>query len=215
MNMRAMDGIGNWVLVLMATFSLILMIAAFRVDMIVNQDLYSYGLQFSHRWAVPYWDMIRTVFVMAWLNIIAAVSFQLYRISVIHKAREQIPNKPVEKTIEEKWESVNAGIQKSADPDVLGEGMSTSEAANNQKAKQHSEEEVQIVPYESRNCEQSGSKDSEQTEGQKETETSEVDTPKEEKQPEGSEEQDDPQGVIRWADESDSNEKNVIETEPL
>ena len=214
--MKAIDGIGNWVLVLMAASSLILMIAAFKIDMIVNQDLYSNGLQFSYGWAVPYWDAIRTIFAMAWLNIIAAVSFQMYRIRVIHKTREQIPIKQVEKTIEEKWESVNAEIQKSADPDVLGEEMSTSETAKDQTTKQHLEEEVQIVPYEPRNCEQSESKDSEQAEEQKEPETatSEVETPQEEKQPEESEEED-PQAIIRWADESDSNEESIIETEPL
>src|SRR3990170_5297692 len=190
--MRAIDGIGNWVLVLMAASSLILMIAAFKIDMIVNQDLYSNGLRFSYGWAVPYWDAIRIIFAMAWLNIIAAVSFQMYRIRVIHKTREQIPIKQVEKTIEEKWESVNAGIQKSADPDVLGEEMSTSETAKDQTTKQHLEEEVQIVPCEPRSCEQSESKDSEQAEEQKESETatSEVETPQEEKQPEESEEED-------------------------
>jgi hypothetical protein len=87
--MRAIQGIGNWVLVLMAASSLIAMIAAFQVDMIVNQDLYSHGLQFSHDWAIPYWDSIRIIFAMAWLNIIAAITFQIYRIRTIRKTEEQ------------------------------------------------------------------------------------------------------------------------------
>jgi hypothetical protein len=87
--MRVMDGIGNWVLLLMAAASLISMIAAFIANNIVNGDLYSYGLQFSYNWAIPYWNLIGVVFAMAWLNIIVAIGFQVYRVKTIRKEKEE------------------------------------------------------------------------------------------------------------------------------
>jgi hypothetical protein len=84
-----MDGLGNWVLVLMATASLISMIAAFVANGIVQGDLYSYGLRFDYEWVIPYWDWMGIVFAMAWLNIIATIAFQVYRIRTVRKDREQ------------------------------------------------------------------------------------------------------------------------------
>lgn len=34
-----------------------------QIDMIVNKVLYSYGLQFSTDWAVPYWGLIRSIYI--------------------------------------------------------------------------------------------------------------------------------------------------------
>ena len=98
--MRTIQGLGNYVLLLMASASLASMIAAFRLDMIVNQDLYSYGLQFSSSWALSYWDTIRLIFAMAWLNIIATIVFQIYRIRTIRKAEDQGPDVYVEKSVD-------------------------------------------------------------------------------------------------------------------
>ena len=78
------------------------MIAAFNVDKIVNQDLYSYGLQLSRSWSIPYWDSMRTIFALAWLNIIVALAFQIYRIRTIRKFEEQSHNDQVEDGVEEK-----------------------------------------------------------------------------------------------------------------
>ena len=86
--MRGIDGIGNWVLVVMAAASLISMIAAFSANSMVHGDLYSYGLQFSYTWAIPYWNSMGIVFAMAWLNIIVAIAFQIYRIRTTRKAEE-------------------------------------------------------------------------------------------------------------------------------
>jgi hypothetical protein len=83
--MLGIDRIGNWILIVMALASLISMIAAFSLDMIVNQDLYSYGLQFSYSWAKPYWNAIRIVFAMGWLNIIVAIAFQVHKIRTLRK----------------------------------------------------------------------------------------------------------------------------------
>jgi hypothetical protein len=82
------DGIGNWVLVVMAAASLISMIAALSANTMVHGDLYKYGLQFSYTWAIPYWNSMGIVFAMAWLNIIVAIAFQIYRIRTIRKAEE-------------------------------------------------------------------------------------------------------------------------------
>jgi len=87
--MRGIDGIGNWILVIMATASVISMIAALSLNSIISQDLPSYGLQFNYGWAIPYWNTISLVFVMAWINIIAAIAFQIYRIRTIRKDEVQ------------------------------------------------------------------------------------------------------------------------------
>jgi hypothetical protein len=80
-----MQGIGNLVLVIMAAASLISMIAAFSADMIVNGDLYSYGLNFNYGWSIPFENAMKIIFAMGWLNIIAAIAFQIYTIRTIRK----------------------------------------------------------------------------------------------------------------------------------
>jgi len=87
--MRGIDGIGNWVLVIMAAASCISMIAALTLDSIMSQQLPSYGLQFNYGWAIPYWNTVSTIFVMAWINIIAAITFQVYRLRTIRKEETQ------------------------------------------------------------------------------------------------------------------------------
>lgn len=89
MNMQGIDGIGNWVLVIMAAASFISMIAVFTLDTIISQELPTYGLTFNYSWAIPYWNTIALVFVMAWINIIAAIAFQVYRIRTIRKDEMQ------------------------------------------------------------------------------------------------------------------------------
>jgi hypothetical protein len=87
--MEDIDGIGNWVLLVMATAALISMIAAYLSCNIVNSELYSYGLNFNYSWAIPYWNAIATVFAMSWVSIIAAIAFQIYRIITIRKDQKQ------------------------------------------------------------------------------------------------------------------------------
>ena len=98
--MRTIDGIGNWVLILMAGASLVSMIAAFQLDLIVNVDLYSYGLQFSDAWAYPYWTAIRLIFAMSWLSLIATIVFQVYKTRVIRSLEAESQEEEIEVTIE-------------------------------------------------------------------------------------------------------------------
>ena len=95
--MRGIDGLGNLTLLIMATASLISMIAAFILDGIISNTLNSHGLQFNYSWAIPYWNAIGTIFAMTWLSIIAAVAFQLYRIRTIRKEEGQVINEQTEK----------------------------------------------------------------------------------------------------------------------
>lgn len=83
--MRIIEGIGNWVLVIMAAASCISMIAVLSLDGIISQQLPTYGLEFNYGWAIPYWNTVAIVFIMAWINIIAAIAFQVYRIRSIRK----------------------------------------------------------------------------------------------------------------------------------
>lgn len=87
--------------VLIAAYSLATMSILFMVDSIVNETLYSYGLQFSANWAAQYWTVIRTGFTMSWLVIITAIVFQVYMTrKTKEKSEEQIET---ESTSEESW----------------------------------------------------------------------------------------------------------------
>lgn len=87
--MRTIDGLGNWVLIIMAGASLVSMIAAFQLDVIVNQELYAYGLQFSDVWAYPYWTAIRVIFAMSWLSLIVTIGFQVYKTMVVRSIERE------------------------------------------------------------------------------------------------------------------------------
>jgi hypothetical protein len=73
------------ILTVVAVCSLISIVALLRLDAVVHQDLYSYGLQFSLEWATPYWIAIGTALGMLWFTVIAAVLFQIYVLT--HKSR--------------------------------------------------------------------------------------------------------------------------------
>ena len=87
--MRTIDGLGNWILIIMAGASLVSMIAAFQLDIIVNQELYAYGLQFSDVWAYPYWTAIRVIFAMSWLSLIVTIGFQIYKTMAIRSIERE------------------------------------------------------------------------------------------------------------------------------
>lgn len=97
--MRTIDGIGNWVLILMAGASLVSMIAAFQLDLIVHVDLYAYGLQFSDAWAYPYWTAIRLIFAMSWISLISTIVFQLYKTRVMRSLKVEADEEELEVSI--------------------------------------------------------------------------------------------------------------------
>jgi hypothetical protein len=80
----------SWIVMLMATSSLLSMICLFQIDKIVHGNLYSYGLSFSYDWAAPYWTLVRTAFAMGWLNITIAFAVQLYNVRFRRKEVEQL-----------------------------------------------------------------------------------------------------------------------------
>jgi hypothetical protein len=69
------------VLLLMAVTSLLIMFSLNQINYIVHGDLYNFGLQFSYRWAMPYWILSGIVFGLSWTNIAVSIAFTLY----IHK----------------------------------------------------------------------------------------------------------------------------------
>lgn len=87
--MREIQGIGNLVLLFMAATSLAMMIAAYSVDMIVNGELYYYGLSFNSDWFIPFKNIIGIIYALAWVNIIIVLGFQLYRIRTTRKDEKQ------------------------------------------------------------------------------------------------------------------------------
>lgn len=93
-------GITSLVLVIVASSSLISMIALTRLDNIVHTDLYRYGLSFSYEWAMPYWTMTTFVFAMGWVNIFMAIVFQFYVLAYGRGKAGQIPLKKPWKTQE-------------------------------------------------------------------------------------------------------------------
>ena len=76
--MKAASRIASWVPTVIAVCSLISIIGLFQLDTLVNGTLYAYNLQFSSDWAIPYWNIIRTVFATTWIVAIAAIGLQLY-----------------------------------------------------------------------------------------------------------------------------------------
>lgn len=66
------------VLILMATASLFTMLSLNQINYIVHGDLYLFGLQFSNRWAVPYWVISGLIFGLSWTNISLSAAVALY-----------------------------------------------------------------------------------------------------------------------------------------
>jgi hypothetical protein len=85
----------------MAAYSLVTIIVLFRIDTIVNETLYSYGLQFSPDWAELYWTTIRTGFAVSCLVIITLVALQLYFARTTSEAVEE--RRETEPQSEEPW----------------------------------------------------------------------------------------------------------------
>ena len=98
---RFTSSLASLALVLIAAYSLAIMSLLFMIDLIVNETLYSYGLQFSADWATQYWTAIRTGFAMSWLVIITAIAFQVY---LTRKTKEKPEEqRETEPTGEEPW----------------------------------------------------------------------------------------------------------------
>jgi hypothetical protein len=91
------------VLILMAVASLISMLGTLRIDSIINHTLYSYGLQFSTKWAIPYWTTAAIVFSMGWFIIIIAGAFELHLLMKRWhgRTRPETPHRPQERVQKE------------------------------------------------------------------------------------------------------------------
>lgn len=87
------SGVYSLILVLVAFSSLVSMFALTRIDNMIKQDLYRYGLRFSYEWATPYWTLSSLVFVMGWADIILACAFQFYVLLYGRKKEEVIAQK--------------------------------------------------------------------------------------------------------------------------
>jgi len=100
-NLRFTRKVFNWVLLLMAAYSLVTLIVLFLIDQIVNDTLYLYGLQFSYSWAIGYWNVVRLGFVVSWLVMITTIILQLY---FSRKTKETVEEqRETEPTSEEPW----------------------------------------------------------------------------------------------------------------
>lgn len=66
------------VLILIAAASLFTMLSLNQISYIVNGDLYNYNLQFSYRWAMPYWIYSGVIFGLSWVNIFLAIVVSVY-----------------------------------------------------------------------------------------------------------------------------------------
>lgn len=78
-------GLASWVVVFMAVTSLFSIVGMYRIDQVVHHDLYSYGLQYSDSWAVPYWNTVGFVFAMGGLSVISAITVHLYTLAFRRK----------------------------------------------------------------------------------------------------------------------------------
>jgi FtsZ-interacting cell division protein ZipA len=101
----------NWVVVLMAASSLLSMICLFQVDNIVRGDLYSLSPQFNTDWAT-YSTLTKAVFLLGWMNIIAAIWVQLHNVHFNRKEVEQIVSEVENEVMKTEVGSINADDQK-------------------------------------------------------------------------------------------------------
>ena len=99
--LRPTRSVFNWVLLLMTAYSLVTILVLFRIDTVVNETLYSYGLQFSSDWAALYWTTIRIGFAVSWLVIIISVALQLYFTRATKETVEE--QRAMEPQSEEPW----------------------------------------------------------------------------------------------------------------
>ena len=87
--MKSTRSVFSLILLLMAAYSLVTITVLFRIDTIVNETLYSYGLQFSPDWAELYWTTIRTGFALSGLVMITLVVFLFYSARTNREAVEE------------------------------------------------------------------------------------------------------------------------------
>jgi hypothetical protein len=83
-------------LILVAASSLFVMLSLNHINYIVHGELYNFGLEFSYRWAMPYWIFSGIVFSFCWVNIALAIALTFY---LLKKSRDKsshvIPQNPV------------------------------------------------------------------------------------------------------------------------
>jgi hypothetical protein len=65
-------------LIIVAGSSLFVMFSLNNISQLVHNDLYHFGLQFSYRWAMPYWVFSGIVFGLCWASILVSISMTLY-----------------------------------------------------------------------------------------------------------------------------------------
>jgi hypothetical protein len=105
-----MDNKISLILILMAGAALVSMLATLSIDHIINHDLYSYGLQFSTRWAVPYWTTVAVVFSMGWFIILTSIAFELHLVMQrLHRPSE--PEVPITQVLITQQEPIQEQIQ--------------------------------------------------------------------------------------------------------
>jgi len=78
MDTRISPSATSVILLLMAVTSLLIMLSLNQINYMVHGDLYNFGLQFSYRWAMPYWILSGIVFGLSWTNIAVSIVFTLY-----------------------------------------------------------------------------------------------------------------------------------------
>ena len=67
------------VFIVMSAISLLeMIILTTRIDNIIHNELYEFGLRFSQQWATPYWNYSGTVLVSSWFTILGSVLLLYY-----------------------------------------------------------------------------------------------------------------------------------------
>ncbi len=93
------------ILLVMAAASLLTMLSLNQINYIIQGDLPNFGLQFSYRWAMPYWVLSGIIFGLSWLNIAISIIATFY---VFRKSRKQTQKAA-------KVENVEASVQPKED----------------------------------------------------------------------------------------------------
>ncbi len=131
-------------LILMATASLFTMLSLNQINSIVHSDLYNYYLQFSYKWAMPYWIFSGVVFGLSWMNIALSIIIALY---VFKKSRKSVAAEktlPINIDMEEKQhkeENKQCGLNEFFESEK-SEMIAPKERQKEMSSKEFTEEEV-------------------------------------------------------------------------
>jgi hypothetical protein len=110
-SLKPVDGAVRLIPSVLAICAGVSLYAFMQIDNIVHGTLYQYGLQFSHAWADPYWNMAHLLDAMVGLIVGLAIALQIYLLVRKSPAAPGIANAAKEPELreEDRWSTFKLG----------------------------------------------------------------------------------------------------------